>query len=188
VAYVQILAISGSPRKEGNTEYLVDVFLKTAENLGANVDHIRLSEFKIHPCDSCWICVENGKCAIKDEMDEIYPKLLASDGILIASPVYFNNVTAQTKIFIDRTWCMRRKLKGKVGGCVVVGRRFGHETAIQAIHSFFLKHEITVSYRGVVGFAFSKGEITNDVHAIKNTQYLATSMIMMIKRLQYRRD
>ncbi|WP_287583204.1 flavodoxin family protein [Candidatus Borrarchaeum sp.] len=184
---MQILAISGSPRKEGNTEYLVDVFLKTAEKLGANVDLIRLSEFKIHPCDSCWICVENGKCAIKDEMEEIYPKLLASDGILIASPVYFNNVTAQTKIFIDRTWCMRRKLKGKVGGCVVVGRRFGHETAIQAIHSFFLKHEITVSYRGVVGFAFSKGEITSDIHAIKSARYLAKSMIMMIKRLQHRK-
>ena len=79
----------------------------------------------------------------------IIPQLLESDGIVIGSPVYFNNVSAQAKAFIDRTWCIRGKLRNKIGGAIVVGRRYGAESAITAINAFFLKHEMIPANRGV---------------------------------------
>jgi len=65
-------------------------------------------------------------------------KLLKADAIVIGSPVYFNSVPAQTKAFIDRTWCIRGRLRNKTGGAIVVGRRCGIESAITAINAFFL--------------------------------------------------
>ena len=106
-------------------------------------------------------------------MSKIFiPLLLRSDGIVMGSPVYFNNVTAQLKAFMDRTWCMREKLRNKIGGAVVVGRRYGLENAITAINAFFLKHEIIPANRGVCGIGFDEGEITKDKEAIRSAKKL----------------
>ncbi len=104
---------------------------------------------------------------------QIIPKLLASDMIIIGSPVFFNNVTADVKAFMDRTWCLREQLRDKIGAAVVVGRRYGAESAITAINSFFVKHEMIIAHRGVTGMAFQKGEIKNDSEAITATEQLA---------------
>ena len=180
---IKFIAISGSPRINGNTDYLVKVFADHCRKLGVNVEVIRLYDYNIKPCISCRLCLEDGKCRIKDDMCKIYPKILSCNGILLASPVYFNNVSAQMKAFMDRTWCLRGKLKWKIGGGIVVGRRYGHELALNAIHSFFLKHEIIIAYRGVVAFAYEKGEIINDKHAINCTKYLAEVMFKLAEKL-----
>jgi len=105
--------------------------------------------------------------------NHIIPRLLESDIVIIGSPVFFNNVTADVKAFMDRTWCLRGKLRDKIGAAMVVGRRYGAESAITAIHSFFVKHEMIVAHRGVTGLAFDKGEIASDSEAITATQQLA---------------
>jgi multimeric flavodoxin WrbA len=74
---------------------------------------------------------------------------------------------------MDRTWCIRGKLKNKIGGAIVVGRRYGAESAITAINAFFLKHEMIIANRGVFGIAFDVGEIKQDKQAIKATEELA---------------
>ena len=181
---MKILAFSGSPRKGGNTDILAKIFLDQVNAMGAETELVRLCDYEISPCASCRLCVNTGKCVLEDGMGKLYPKLLEADGILIASPVYFNNVSAQTKAFMDRTWCLKGKLKWKVGGAIVVGRRYGHELALNAIHSFFLKHEMILAYRGVVSFAFEKGEALNDKKAIECTKYLARSMVELIKKLK----
>lgn len=181
---VKIFALSGSPRKGGNTDILTKIFIEYVNDMGAEAELVRICDYQISPCASCRLCVDAGKCVLEDGMRELYPKLLEADGILIASPVYFNNVSAQTKAFMDRTWCLRGKLKWKVGGAIVVGRRYGHELALNAIHSFFLKHEMIVAYRGVVSFAFEKGEALNDKKAIECTRYLARSMVELIRKLK----
>ena len=63
------------------------------------------------------------------------------------------------KAFMDRTWCIKGKLRNKIGGAIVVGRRYGIESAITAINAFFLKHEMTPANRGVCGIAFEEGEL-----------------------------
>ena len=181
---IKITAFSGSPRKGGNTDYLVHTFVDTVKSLGVDAEAVRLCDYKISPCTSCHLCIEKGECVMDDGMVKLYPKLLESDGILIASPVYFNNVSAQAKAFMDRTWSLRGRLKWKVGGAMVVGRRYGHESALNAIHSFFLKHEVIIAYRGVVAFAFKKGDIVNDKHALNCTKRLAESMVDLVRRLK----
>ena len=165
---MNVVYISGSPRKNSNTDYLLKIALSLTGG-----KFIKLSDYKIEPCKSCRACLKLGKCIIDDDMSNvIIPLLLKSDAIVIGSPVYFNNVSAQTKAFIDRTWSIRGKLKNKIGGAIVVGRRYGIESALVAINSFFLKHEMIVANRGVCGIAFEEGEIIKDKEAIETAKKL----------------
>jgi len=129
---MNILYISGSPRKNSNT----DILLKETLSITGG-KFIKLSNYNIEPCNACWGCQKIGKCIIEDDMTkEIIPLLLQSDGIVLSSPVFFNNVSAQTKTFIDRTWCIKGELRNKMGGAIVVDRKYGAESAITAMHSF----------------------------------------------------
>ncbi len=103
--------------------------------------------------------------------------LLDADAIVLGSPVYFNNVSAQLKAFMDRTWAIRGKLKNKIGGAIVVGRRYGAESAITAIHAFFLKHEMVPANRGVSGIAFASGGVQQDREAVEAAKRLAERII-----------
>ena len=137
---MNILYISGSPRKNSNTDVLLNKLLKMTGG-----KFIKLVDYDIKPCKSCWACQKSGKCIINDDMsNKIIPLLLECDCMILGSPVYFNNVSAQLKSFIDRTWCIKGKLRNKIGGTIVVGRKYGAESAIDAINSFYLKHEMIV--------------------------------------------
>ncbi|MFW5915550.1 MAG: flavodoxin family protein [Planctomycetota bacterium] len=166
------VCISGSPREQSNTDYLLNLVLN-----GMDGELIKLSDCRIEPCNSCWGCVKTRECTIKDDMtDTIIPKILKADIIVLGSPVYFNNVSAQMKAFMDRTWAIRTKLRNKVGAAVVVGRRYGAESAITAIHSFFLKHEMLVAQRGISGVAFDSHEIEQDEESIEVATMLSNRL------------
>ena len=94
---MNIVYISGSPRKNSNTDYLLKITLSVAGG-----HFIKLADYRIEPCKSCRACQKLGKCVIDDDMcNIIIPTLLKADAVVIGSPVYFNNVSAQTKAFID---------------------------------------------------------------------------------------
>lgn len=99
---MNILALSGSPRKNGNSETLLHAFLKKAPEAGCSVEFIRLCEFNIHPCLGCGGCDRTGECVVNDDMQLLYPKILLSPRIVLSSPIYFYGITAQAKAFIDR--------------------------------------------------------------------------------------
>ena len=183
---IYVLCVYGSPRKEGNTEILVKYVADKFKSRGVNVDLVRLCDLEIRPCISCRKCVNNrGTCFIDDDMTKtVIPKLLLADGLVVASPVYFNNVSACVKAFMDRTWCLRGKLRNIVGGSIVVGRGYGAELALAAIHAFMLKHEMVLGIRGVTGFAFEKGEIKNDAEAFKWADKLVNRMYDLICKIK----
>lgn len=101
---MKILGIVGSPRKNGNTDILVETALLAAKNDDIEVEKIYLSDYAFKGCIGCEGCRETFKCVIKDEMDKIYEKLDESDAIILGSPTYFYNVTSLTKAFIDRLY------------------------------------------------------------------------------------
>ncbi|MGQ9514493.1 MAG: flavodoxin family protein [Thermoproteota archaeon] len=170
----KVLGVCGSPRLKGNTEFLLETALDEFENISFNKEEILLREHEVKPCISCQWCIDNNRCRIDDDMtNKIIPKLIISDVIIIASPVYFNNVSGQIKTFMDRTWCIRGKLKNKIGGGIVVGRGYGLEFALTAIHSFMLKHEMILGHRGVSGAAYEKEKIKTNKNAIKDAKELA---------------
>ncbi|NWG04324.1 MAG: flavodoxin family protein [Syntrophaceae bacterium] len=111
---MKILGIFASPRRGGNTELLLDEWLKGAEQEGASVERLYLSDFTITPCKECHGCDNTGSCVILDEMGKIYPKLLEANIVVLASPIFFYGVTAWAKALIDRSqafWARKYLLK-----------------------------------------------------------------------------
>ena len=102
----RILVLLGSPRKKGNSTTLAKQIVKGAESAGAEVETIYLNGLKIKPCQGCYGCKKKDSkgCVVKDDMQPLYPKIVAADALVIATPVYWFNMTAQTKIFMDRCY------------------------------------------------------------------------------------
>ena len=99
---VKILAIYGSPRRNGNTAILLKRAVDGAREAGADVEEIVLRDLKMSPCLEIYGCQETGRCAIRDDFQNVCGKLLACDGMLFASPIFFYTVSAHAKILIDR--------------------------------------------------------------------------------------
>ena len=104
----QILVFKGSPRVNGNSSTLADEAAAGARAAGAEVECFSLHLMDIRACDACDICHETGVCVLKDDMQTLYPKLEQADAIIIASPVYWFTMSAQTKLMIDRWYALRR--------------------------------------------------------------------------------
>jgi multimeric flavodoxin WrbA len=99
---MKVLGIEGSPRKNGNTEKLVRAVLQGAVESGHEGEFFKLAAMKISPCLGCIGCRETGECVIRDDMAHIYDGMQAADAIVVGSPVYMWQVSAQTKMFLDR--------------------------------------------------------------------------------------
>ncbi|MGA9176848.1 MAG: flavodoxin family protein [Desulfobacterales bacterium] len=98
----QIVAIYGSPRRRGNTATLLKHAVKGAADAGAQVDEIILRDLKMSPCLEIYACKKEGKCAIKDDFQNVVDQILSADGLILASPIFFYTVSAHTKILMDR--------------------------------------------------------------------------------------
>ena len=109
----KVLILSGSPRKNGNSDILCNEFMKGAVESGNEVEKIRVSEKKIGFCTGCYACRDTGVCAIKDDMADVMQKIIDADVIVLASPVYFYSIDAQLKALIDRTVCRWTEVKNK---------------------------------------------------------------------------
>jgi multimeric flavodoxin WrbA len=111
---VKVLGLFGSPRRGGNTDLLLEEMLKGAEEAGAQIERIVITELKFSPCIECHGCDETGECVLDDDMAKVYPKLLEAGWIILASPIFFYGVTAWTKALIDRVqslWVRKYRLK-----------------------------------------------------------------------------
>ena len=98
----RIVAIYGSPRRKGNTATLLKEAVEGARQMGAQVDEIVLRDLKLSPCMEIYGCKEDGECRIKDDFQKVRDLILESQGLMIASPIFFYTVSAHTKILMDR--------------------------------------------------------------------------------------
>jgi multimeric flavodoxin WrbA len=97
-----VLAIYGSPRRKGNTALLLDRAVQGARNGGCSVEEIFLRDLKLSPCLEIYGCKNTGRCVIPDDFQDLYDKLLNCSALLLASPIFFYSLSAQTKILLDR--------------------------------------------------------------------------------------
>lgn len=112
----KIVVFMGSPRKKGNTDLLADAFIKGAEAQGAECKKIYLNDREISPCIECGGCDKTGKCIVKDDMLEIYPLIEEADIVMVASPIFFYNITSATQALVERSqamWIRKYVLKQK---------------------------------------------------------------------------
>src|SRR3989338_614183 len=103
-----VLGINGSPRIGGNTNLLLDKALEGAKNKGAKIEKVILNKLKIVPCQECEVVRDDGTCKIEDDFQPLYDKIKKADAIILASPIFFGSLSAQTKIMIDRFQCYWR--------------------------------------------------------------------------------
>ncbi len=143
-----ILIFNGSPRKKGNTAALINECIRGMGEAGKEVEIANLNKMKIKGCQFCDWCIKNSKltCVTKDDMSELYPKLLQSKVIIFASPIFWFTVSAQMKLFMDRLYALHTKegyalRNKKVGAILVYGdnnvEKSGVNNAIGTIHDIF---------------------------------------------------
>jgi multimeric flavodoxin WrbA len=131
---MDVLVFLGSPRKKGNSEILAEKVLEGVMKAGGSPETIRLCDLKISPCISCGGCDKTGKCVVEDDMTPLYDKIITIDKIIVASPIFFYGITAQTKAFIDRTQALwnRKRLLQKKGDWVENPERKGFFISVAA--------------------------------------------------------
>jgi len=146
---MKIVAISGSPRKNGVSNKIVDRISHTFQKNGVDVEKVFLRDNPITPCIHCDYCKRNDHCTNDEEANKVNAIMAGADAVVVVSPVYFGGVTAQCKSMMDKTLPARRngfQLKGKVGAGITVGgsRNGGQELSLQNIHAWMLVHGMIV--------------------------------------------
>jgi multimeric flavodoxin WrbA len=122
----EIVALYGSPRREGNTATLLGEAVRGAREEGALVEEYVLRDMKISPCLEIYACKKDGRCAIQDDFQTLHDRFLRCDGIMLASPMFFYTVSAHTKIMMDRCqslWVKRYWVEKKAFGSVDTSRK-----------------------------------------------------------------
>jgi len=114
MAVTRVLGIVASPRRNGNTEILVDEVLRGAKDAGALVDKVILSELDIAPCDACDACQDTGECITVDAMEELFPRMWQSEVWVLGTPVYWWGPSAQFKTFVDRWYAKVHRKEDKL--------------------------------------------------------------------------
>lgn len=181
---MELITICGSSRKNGNTEIMLKEVLKGARKEGAETELIQLTGKNIKYCLGCDDC--RFPCKIKDDMDEIYKKMIEADVIIIGSPIYYCTISGLLKNFLDRCTCLLHpelKLKDKIGGAVTVSGYFvGNAEGEQVIWDFF-------NWQGMIlpgkctaeGFAKKKREILKRESDLKSARELGERLVNFCK-------
>jgi multimeric flavodoxin WrbA len=128
---MKVLGICGSPRRGGNTEVLLKEALRGAAEAGAEVEEIFLRDKAMSPCLEIYGCRKDGRCVIQDDFQDVAEKMILSDALILASPIFFYTVSAHTKILIDR--CQSLWVKGHVLNLPVVPGRPRRRGALIAV-------------------------------------------------------
>jgi multimeric flavodoxin WrbA len=183
-----ILAIVGSPRLDGNTNYLVDQALQEATKLGARTKKIIISEHKLSPCLAHMNCSEFDSCVQQDDGTGILDNFCEADGIILAAPVYYYDISAWMKTFIDRNYFLRqhgRKCRARAVGIIVVASGAGIEHSVRTLNSFINSssfNNIAGDKRFVVtGYAGDPGDVKSNQQLIKEAREMGRQLVASLK-------
>ncbi len=191
---MKVIAFNGSARKEGNTAILINHVLSGLTKEGIETETIDLSGRNFRGCTACGKCFEtlDQRCAIKDDtLNECIEKMAAADGILLGSPTYFTDVTADMKALIERAGFVAKAngdmLRRKVGASVVAVRRAGSTHAFHTMNNFFLISQMIIpgSNYWNMGIGLDKGDVESDQEGIYTMKLLGENMAWLLKKLKF---
>lgn len=188
---MKVVAINGSPRKNGNTSILLKKVLKALEKEGIKTELIQIGGEKVNGCVACMKCrkEKDGQCHKKNELlNKCLSAMASADGILIGSPVYFSDITPETKALLDVAGYALRAagnpLRHKAGAAVIAVRRAGAMHAFDSINHFFLINEMIIpgsSYWNI-GIGKDKGDVLKDEEGLKTMKTLGENMAWLMKK------
>jgi multimeric flavodoxin WrbA len=188
---MKVLAINGSARKDGNTADLVRRVFDVLEAEGIETEMVQLADKTLRGCTACMKCFENkdGRCVVTgDVVNECIEKMLAADGIILASPTYFADVTSEMKALIDRAGLVSRAndflFRRKIGAAVIAVRRGGEIHAFDTINHFFFISQMIVpgSNYWNFGFGLKPGDVAGDEEGLETMKVLGENMAWLLKK------
>jgi multimeric flavodoxin WrbA len=193
---MKVLGINCSPRKGGNTEILIKEVFKSLEKNGIRTDFFQLGGKKVNGCIACMKCrkAKDGRCHQDNVvLNKCIEKMVEADAIIIGSPTYFSDVSAEAKALIDVAGYSLRgsgnPLKKKIGASVISVRRAGAIHAFDSINHFFLINEMIIpgsSYWNI-GIGREKGEVLKDEEGMQVMKTLGENMAWLMKKIKNKR-
>ncbi|MBW7990512.1 MAG: flavodoxin family protein [Planctomycetes bacterium] len=190
---MKVIAFNGSARKDGNTAIMIKQVFGELEKEGIETEMIQFSGQTIRGCIACYKCFENKdkKCSVKtDIVNDCIEKMLKADGIILASPTYFADVSAELKAIIDRAGLVAKAnnemFARKVGAAVVAVRRGGAIHAYDSMNHFFLISGMIIpgSCYWNMSFGLEKGEVEKDEEGVQTMKTLGQNMAWLMKKIQ----
>ena len=188
---MKVLAINGSARKNGNTDILIKRIFDKMNASGIETEVIEFAGNIIEPCKACFACGGKGNCVHqKDIFRTVFEKVKSADGIILGSPVYSANVSANMQAFLERAAVVCDMNSGilahKVGACVVSARRGGALNTFDTMNHFFLNHEMFIVGSTYWNMAYGQmpGDVSEDKEALSNMDNLAENIIWLLKKIK----
>jgi len=189
---MKVIAFNGSPRKGGNTQLLIEEVFKVLTVEGIETELFQLGGKIVQGCNACMSCrkTQDQRCHIKNDiLNMAIGKMIEADAIILGSPVYFADVTAEMKALIDVAGYVTRGngnlLARKVGAGIIAVRRAGAIHAFDTINNFFLINQMIVpgSTYWNIGIGRDKGDVLNDLEGIETMRNLGLNMAWLLKKL-----
>jgi multimeric flavodoxin WrbA len=180
-----VVAVVGSPRAAGNTSYLVDVALDELAHAGLAVEKIMLSEHRVLPCEGHDDCEDLPACPLDDDAGAILERMYAADGLILATPVYYEDVSGQMKVFIDRN-CFNNYhevwLQARSVGLIAVAESTGMDEAVDSLKRFVaLSSDKKVKPLSVTGLAYRAGDAAGNGSLIAAVRDMARAMAVALR-------
>ncbi|HEY3276786.1 MAG TPA: flavodoxin family protein [Syntrophorhabdaceae bacterium] len=194
---MKAVAINGSPRKGGNTEVLLRKVLKPLTEAGWETEFVQLGGKKIRGCTACYRCftTKDGRCSVdNDVFNECFEKIRGAQAVILGTPTYFTDVSAEMKGLLDRAGLVSIAndglLRGKIGAAVVAVRRGGGTHAFDTINHMFLMSGVIVpgSTYWNLGFGLEKGEVKDDEEGLRNMMDLGKTIAWLGAAMAPRMD
>lgn len=189
---MKVVAFNGSPRPEGNTARMIKRVFQILQTEGIETELIHIGGEKIHGCRACYQCFQrkDGRCAFNEDIvNDCIQKMQAAQGIVLGSPTYFANVTAEMKALLDRAGLVNRAngcfLARKVGAAVVAVRRAGAIFAFDALNHFFLSAQMIVPGSSYWNLAIGRdiGEAENDEEGMATMENLGRQIAWLLQKI-----
>lgn len=190
---MKAVAFNGSPRKGGNTEFLLRRVLEPISEAGIETELVQIGGEPLRGCSACNTCRENKdlRCAVKTDMvNDCIAKMIDADAILLGSPTYFAGMSSEMTALIDRAGYVSAANGGlfsrKIGAAVVANRRGGATNVMDSINHMFLMSRMIVpgSTYWNFGVGLHKGDVANDEEALANMRDLGETIAWLLKRLK----
>ncbi len=189
---MKVVLINSSPRKEGNTYHCLNMVMEELQAAGIECELIWIGMEKLQGCISCYKCFanKNKKCAqTDDKMNEYIEKLFEADGIILGTPTYVANMTANMKALTERAVLVSgangNLLRYKVGAAVVAVRRAGATNVFSSLNFFFLISEMIVvgSTYWNLGIGLAPGEVNNDREGVRTFKNLGKNIAFVLQKM-----
>lgn len=190
---MKVVAFNGSARKGGNTSQLLEIVLGQIRAAGGETELIELAGLNLSGCKACYQCFDkrNCRCAIEgDPINGYIEKMLAADAIILGSPTYFADVTANMKALIERCGMVSRAngdlFQRKVGASVVAARRAGASHVFSSLNYFFLIGQMILAGSSYwnIGMGQKPGDVLNDEEGVKTMQVLGDNMAWLLGKIK----